>query len=163
RSSLVINGFVLFFLLGTPRFAYRIWKDGGFDHLLERSNGGRAGVILVGADDAAELFLRDMARGATAPYRVEALIDPSGPHIGRRIQGVPVVGNLNEAAPMIDRLVAKGTPPQRLIVTDDSLDGDAIAQLLDLAETKGLTLARLPKLTELKPGARSERFTVRPI
>src|SRR5262249_19624138 len=49
------------------------------------------------------------------------------------------------------------------IVTDDSLDGAAIAQLLDLAETRGLTLARLPKLTELKPGARSERFAVRPI
>src|SRR5262249_8528884 len=159
----VINGFVLFFLLGTPRFAYRVWKDGGFNHLLERSNGGRADVILVGADDAAELFLRDMARGASAPYRVVGMVDPSGQHIGRRVQGVPVLGNLSGPARMVARLIAKGTPPQRLIVTDESLDGAAIAQLLDLAETRGLTLARLPKLTELKPGARSERFAVRPI
>ena len=163
RSTLVINGFVLLFLLGAPRFAYRIWKDGGLDHLLERSHGGRASVLLIGAGDGAELFLRDMARGTTAPYRVVGLIDPSGQRVGRRIQGVPVSGNLDAASAVIDRLVAKGDAPQRLIVTDDSLDGAAIAQLLELAESKGLTLARLPRLTELKPGARSDRLAVRPI
>jgi FlaA1/EpsC-like NDP-sugar epimerase len=163
RSTLVINGFLLLFLLGGPRFAYRIWRDGGLDRLLERSHGGRATVLLIGAGDAAELFLRDMARGATAPYRVIALLDPSGQRIGRRIQGVPVVGGLAEAASAIDRLVARGDAPQRLIVTDDSLDGRAIAQLLDLAQAKGLTLARLPRLTELKPGTTADRFVVRPI
>ncbi|MGH6883751.1 MAG: polysaccharide biosynthesis protein, partial [Hypericibacter sp.] len=163
RSTLVINAFVLLFLLGAPRFAYRIWKDGGLDHLLERSHGGRASVLLIGAGDAAELFLRDMARGTTAPYRVVGLIDPSGQRVGRRIQGVPVSGPLEAAAAVIDRLVAKGDAPQRLIVTDDGLDGATIAQLLDLAESKGLTLARLPRLTELKPGARSDRLAVRPI
>ena len=163
RSTLVINGFLLLFLLGGPRFAYRIWKDGGLDRLLERSHGGRATVLLIGAGDAAELFLRDMARGATAPYRVVALLDPSGQRIGRRIQGVPVAGGLAEAASVIDRLVARGDAPQRLIVTDDSLDGRAIARLLDLAQAKGLTLARLPRLTELKPGTVVDRFAVRPI
>ncbi|QEX19981.1 polysaccharide biosynthesis protein CapD [Hypericibacter terrae] len=163
RSTLVINAFVLLFLLGAPRFAYRIWKDGGLDHLLERSHGGRASVLLIGAGDGAELFLRDMARGTTAPYHVVGLIDPSGQRVGRRIQGVPVAGNLDAAAEVIDRLVAKGDAPQRLIVTDESLDGAAIARLLELAESKGLTLARLPRLTELKPGARSDRLAVRPI
>jgi O-antigen biosynthesis protein WbqV len=163
RSSLVINGFLLVFLLGAPRFAYRILKDGGLAHLLERSHGGRANVLLIGADDAAELFLRDMGRGATAPYHVVGLLDPSGQRVGLRIQGVPVAGSLEDAASIIDRLTAKGMAPQRLIVTDDSLDGEVIARLLDLAESKGLTLARLPRLTELKPGARSDRFAVRPI
>jgi O-antigen biosynthesis protein WbqV len=163
RSTLVINGFLLLFLLGGPRFAYRIWKDGGFERLLERSHGGRATVLLVGAGDAAELFLRDMARGATAPYRVVALVDPSGQRVGRRIQGVPVAGSLAEIAPMIDRLIARGDAPQRLILTDDSLDGRSIARLLDLAQSKGLTLARLPRLTELTTGADADRFAVRPI
>jgi O-antigen biosynthesis protein WbqV len=163
RSTLVINGFLLLFLLGTPRFAYRIWKDGGLDHLLERNHGGRASVLLIGAGDAAELFLRDMARGTTAPYRVVGLLDPSGRRAGRRIQGIPVWGGLAEAGPVIDRLIARGEPLQRLILTDESLDGAAIAQLLDLAQGKGLTLARLPRLTELKPGMEAERYAVRAI
>jgi O-antigen biosynthesis protein WbqV len=163
RSTLVINGFLLLFLLGGPRFVYRIWKDGGFDRLLERSYGGRATVLLVGAGDAAELFLRDMARGATAPYRVVALLDPSGQRVGRRIQGVPVAGASSDAAPVIDRLIARGDAPQRLILTDDSLDGQSIARLLDLAQSRGLTLARLPRLAELTTSADSDRFAVRPI
>ncbi len=36
RSFLIINWLVLAFLLGAPRLLYRVFKDRGFDHVLER-------------------------------------------------------------------------------------------------------------------------------
>jgi FlaA1/EpsC-like NDP-sugar epimerase len=163
RSALVINGFLLLFLLGAPRFAYRIWRDRSLEHLLERETGGRATVLLIGAGDAAELFVREMARDRAAPYRVVGMLDPAAARIGRNIQGVAVLGGLGQAAAAIDRLAAQGRAPQRLIVADDAVDGAALAGLLDLAEAKGLTLAKLPRLTELKPGVGEDRYAARPI
>lgn len=163
RSALVINGFLLLFLLGAPRFAYRIWRDRSLEHLLERETQGRARVLLIGTGDAAELFVREMARNRAAPYRVVGMLDPTGRRVGRSIQGVAVLGGLGQAAAAIDRLAVRARAPQRLIVTDDAVDGAALAELLDLAEAKGLTLARLPRLTELKSGTGEERYATRPI
>src|SRR3546814_13222246 len=53
RSWLVITWFVLIFLLGAPRMLYRVFKDQGFRHLLERDRHRRVPVLLIGAGDAA--------------------------------------------------------------------------------------------------------------
>src|SRR5206468_3059527 len=37
RSTMLINWFVLIALLGAPRLGYRLFKDRGLDHLLERT------------------------------------------------------------------------------------------------------------------------------
>ena len=67
RSMLVINWFVLVALLSGPRLLYRVLKDQSFRHLLERSSGGkRVPVLLVGADDAADVFIREMSRDPAA-------------------------------------------------------------------------------------------------
>ena len=153
RSTLVINWFVLMALLGAPRFAYRVMKDGGLTHLLERGDPLRASVLLIGADDAAELFTREMARSPQAPYRVIGIVaagDGATRRIGQRIHGVPVLGALDELPDVIERLAARETAPQRLIVTRDDLDRDALARLLEIAEAHGMTLARLPRLAGLE-------------
>ena len=41
---------------------------------------------------------------------------------------------------------------QRLVLTVENLDGTVIRDLLAVAEKRGLTMARLPRLAELKAG-----------
>src|SRR5919106_5277622 len=69
RSWFIIDWFVLIFLLGAPRMVYRVFKDRGLDHLLERESHIRIPVLLIGAGDAADLFIREMDRDQTAAYK----------------------------------------------------------------------------------------------
>jgi len=151
RSSLVICWFVLIFLLGAPRLLYRVFKDRGFDHVLERA-AYRVPVLLVGAGDAAELFIRDVLRSRHGPYQPVGILDEKGTRVGRQIHNVPVMGNLDRLEDAVAMLRRRGKAPQRLIVTRP-LAREQMARLLDAAEAYGMTLSRLPRLTEFKSGA----------
>ena len=163
RSMLAINWLVLIFLLGAPRFVYRILKDGGLAHVLERGNGLRVPVLLVGAGDAAELFIREMARDRAAPFQVAGILDMDARRIGQRIHGVPVLGDIAAGQRVIDGLRRRERSPQRLIVTRETAPPQ-LRRLLDLAEANGMTLARLPRLAELQSGdGAASPVQVRPV
>ena len=93
RSYLAINWFVLMALLGGPRFLYRLFKDRRIDLRLEDIGTPRIPVLLVGAGDAAEEFIRSLSRAADANYRIVGIVSESENRVGRNIHGVPVLGN----------------------------------------------------------------------
>jgi O-antigen biosynthesis protein WbqV len=151
RSALAINWFVLAFLLGAPRFLYRVLKDRGFNHLLERQSLLRTPVLLAGFGDAADSFIREMARDPHAPFLPVGLLDLSGRRTGQSVRGVPVLGDLAGAPAALARLARRGGPaPQRLIVALEHLPRRDLAALLELAERHGMTLAQLPPKGELR-------------
>ena len=151
RSFLIIDWFVLIFLLAAPRLLYRLVKDGGARHVLERRS-YRIPVLLVGASDAAELFIRDVQRTRENAYEPVGILDETGQRVGRRIHGVPVLGGVTKLETAIAHLARRNKAPQRLIVTH-RLPRAQMLHLLDAAEANGMTLARLPRLTEFKAGA----------
>ncbi|MFQ5467609.1 MAG: polysaccharide biosynthesis protein, partial [Kiloniellaceae bacterium] len=161
RASLIINWFVLMSLLGAPRVLYRIFKDRGFDHVLRREDRRRTPVLLVGAGDAAEVFIREMARDRIAPYDVLGVVDEKGTRVGRRIHRVPILGHLDDLARVVSALEKTGRGPQRLILTPRPAR-DELALILDVADAKGMTIARLPRLTDLRSGE-DQRIELRPV
>jgi O-antigen biosynthesis protein WbqV len=161
RSFLVINWLVLAFLLGAPRLIYRVFKDRGFDHVLERHAKARVPVLLIGVGDAAEVFIREMARDRDAPYEVIGVVDEKGTRVGRRIHGVPILGHVDDLLGILERLTGRGRRPQRFILTKRPTR-EAFERILDLADARGMTIARLPRLTEFRSGE-AERFEPRPV
>ena len=161
RSVLIINWFVLLALLGGPRFFYRSWKDRRRAVKSAASGQARIPVLLVGAGDEAELFIR-ATTAADAEYRAVGLISERGARVGRNIHGIDVLGATDELDAVVGQLRAKGNAPQRLIVTDHRLDGAVMRRLLDDADRLGLALARIPRLTDLKDGV-DDKLTIRPI
>ncbi|ARJ66578.1 nucleotide sugar dehydratase [Magnetospirillum sp. ME-1] len=161
RSVLFINWFVLMALLGGPRFVYRMFKDHRQSRKRAESDHVRVPVLLVGAGDEAELFLR-AARSPDAEYRAVGLLSSRGARVGRHIHGIDVLGSTDEMADVVTSLRQKGQAPQRLVITDHRLDGAEVRQLLDEADRLGMTLARIPRLMELKDGV-EERVTMRSI
>lgn len=149
RSTPVINWLLLIFLLGGPRFVYRVFKDRHLGNLLQ-SGTPRVPVLLVGASDAAEMFIRDMNRDVAAPYRVVGMVDTKDHRVGRRIHDVDVLGDLDGIPEVVAKLEKRGRRPQRLIVTKTNIEPDKLRQLLDLAEQQGMTLGQLPRLTDFK-------------
>ena len=148
RAALLINWPLLIFLLAGPRFLYRALKDGNWRAAFERDADTRIPVVLVGAGDAAEMFIRDQSRGRNANYRVVGIVDDKPNRIGRDIRGVRVMGTIGELDQVITALDKKGRRPQRLIIASDRIDRMIVRDLLDKADAWGLTLARVPRLTD---------------
>ncbi len=161
RSSLVINWFVLMALLGGPRFLYRWLKDRRIDFHLEDPARPRIPVLLVGAGDGAELFIRSLARDGGG-YQVVGIASETRGRVGRRIHGVEVLGTTDDLPAVVSKLEKQGRRPQRLILTKERMDGARIGALLGRAAELGMTLARLPRLTDFRQGA-GDTLEVRPV
>jgi FlaA1/EpsC-like NDP-sugar epimerase len=160
RTVVIINWFALLTLLGGPRFLYRMFKDAR-RAAKHAAGSDRVPVLLIGAGDEADLFIR-ATRAPDAEYRVVGLISEKGARVGRNIHGVDVLGSTDDLEAAVEQLRGRGQAPQRLIITDHRLDGAEIRRLLDDADRLGMGLARTPRLTNLEDGV-SDTVTLRPI
>jgi FlaA1/EpsC-like NDP-sugar epimerase len=156
RSTLVINWFVLVALLAVPRIAYRLFRDGRVDRVFERDAHRRIPVLLVGASDGAELFINEMRRDRRANYEAIGIVGLNNTRVGRSIHRVPVLGTLEALPVIVERLAKTDRRPQRLILTQPNLDGSVVRSVVDQASALGLAVARMPRVTELKPGVTDE-------
>jgi O-antigen biosynthesis protein WbqV len=162
RSLPVLNWFVLAFLLGAPRFAYRLWRDRSLANVLD-SGQKRIPVLLAGSGDAAETFIRATERSQQSEYTVVGLVSEKPQRVGMRIRHAPVLGTLEQLPEVLRRLKARGgARPRRLILTRDDMPRPLVRQLLEQTQAMGLTLARLPQMTELREGV-EDAVKVRPI
>jgi len=149
RSTLVINWFVLMALLGGPRFLYRRFKDRYIGQQADSAH-RRVPVLLIGAGDAADLFIRGMTGSLDAAYQPVGIVDDKGGRVGRNIHGVHVLGTIDDIPAIMDKLEHDGKRPRRLIVTKDDIDGGAMRALVRLSDEIGAPLARLPRLTDFQ-------------
>jgi O-antigen biosynthesis protein WbqV len=164
RQVLPISGLVLLALLAGPRLLYRTVKDNAGGRGAEVAR--RTPVLLIGAGDGAELFIRAMASNPSPPYRVVGVLDDRGRALtGRMIRDIKILGHVDDLPATIERLARQGDRPQRLIVTRPSaeLDGAAMRRLVDLAQPFGFTIARMPALTEFRDAAADGRLKLQPV
>jgi len=142
-----VHALTLMVLLSVPRIAYRLMQENP-----ERDGEGQD-VLLVGAGEGADLFLRALAADRAAPWRVAGLLSLGGSQTGRRIHGHAILGSVDEAAAVLARLRAAQRLPASLVVTEADLTGAALAQLMDVADREGLRVFRAPRPTALDPAA----------
>ena len=161
RSLPLINWFVLIALLGAPRFVYRMFKDRRIELKFEREDRQRVPVLLVGAGDAAELFLRDVAR-SDSNYRVLGMISTTASRVGRNIHGTDILGLIEDIPEVVERLKRHDIAPQKLVITSERIAAGEVPRLLDMAEKLGMTLARLPSLSDFKAGT-GEIAAIKPV
>ncbi|MDA1097720.1 MAG: nucleoside-diphosphate sugar epimerase/dehydratase [Proteobacteria bacterium] len=164
RSAMLLNWPLLVAFLMSSRLLYRFSKDGNLRAVFERADDGLVPVLLIGAGDEAETFIRVLARDRLTGYRVVGIVDHKRTRIGREIRGVTVLGGLDEIEAVVKHLERKGRKPQRLIITWPKLDGATIGRLLEQAENLGLSLSRMPRLTELQSSGKGEmKLEVQPV
>lgn len=148
RSSSILQFFILVALLAGPRMLYRSWKDGSLVAALKRGEDRRVPVVLIGSGLAADTFIREMQRG-DATYRVVGIIDDSAGRHGRDLRGIRVLGRLTDL-PAIVADMREIDQPRRIIVADDRLQGRAMRDLVETAAPLGISVARLPRMTEFR-------------
>ncbi len=129
-------------------------------------------VLLVGAGDGADLFIRALTGERSPIYRVMGILSLRSRQAGRRIHGAPILGTVDEAGAVLERLRAEGRLPALIVVADAQVPGSALEGLLDAADRHGVPLRRVPRLTTLDPprrradrleGAETPRLQLRPV
>ncbi len=154
-----IHALALMVLLSLPRIGYRLMKE-------NPDRQGEAGqpVLLVGAGDGADLFIRALAGDRAAAWRVGGLLSLGVAQTGRRIHGHPILGSVEDASRVLARLRAEEKMPAALVVTDAELAGPALALLMEVADREGLRVLRAPRPTALDPAqAGAARIELRPV
>jgi len=148
RSAPLIQWFLLMALLGGPRFCYRSIKDHHLSTIVNKISHRRVSVLLIGAGDTAETFIREQARDRNSAFNIIGVIDQDNGRVGREIHGVPVIAEITELDKILREYSDVGL--QRIILTNRDLAGETVREMLEIAEQHGITMARLPLLTELK-------------
>ena len=150
RSTLPINWLVLLAFLCGPRFIYRLTKDRRTSQSVKQKGRQRIPVLLIGAGDSAELFIRTVNRSRDSLWQVVGIIDEKFHRIGQNIHGITVLGGTDQIPDIVEDLIKKHPQPPRLIVTSHRMDGDQIQRLLDLSERMGIGLSKMPQPDDLK-------------
>ena len=163
RSTLWIDWFVLVALLGGPRLAYRLFKDRGLDHVLERVKHRNVPVLLISTKEGADTFIREMRRDPRAVYSVVGVLADTPSRVGREIYRVPVLGTIDDLEAVIARLDRRGKRPQKLIITAQNLPGAQVRRLLERADALAIPLARLPRLTDFQRNLDNPERVLEPI
>jgi FlaA1/EpsC-like NDP-sugar epimerase len=144
----VLHALVLMVLLSMPRIAYRLMQESP-----AQSAETAQTVLLVGANEGADLFIRALSASKDAPWRVGGLLSLGSAQTGRRIQGHPILGSLDDANSVLDRLRQEGRLPASLVVTDPDLPGQKLTDLMEIADRQGLRVFRAPRPTALDPAS----------
>jgi O-antigen biosynthesis protein WbqV len=144
--------FIMLAGLGGSRMLFRLSRERRLSALWERSGAGRVNVLLVGAGDEADIFMRAIGANPQSAYHVVGIVGENAKRVGRSIHGVDVIGSVDQLPAIVAKLREQMKAPSRLILTRavSRFNNALVSQLLEQATTLGLTLSRLPALTDVR-------------
>jgi O-antigen biosynthesis protein WbqV len=165
-AFVAVHALTLLVLLGAPRVAYRRLRERAAVRLPAAYASDATPILLVGAAEDADVFLRALAQDRHPTMRVEGLLAIGSGQIGRRLQGHPILGSIDNVGTVLDRLHDEGRLPETLVVATPDLAGPSLAILVDEAERYGLQVRRAPRPTSLdlaSPVDHPRQLELRPV
>ncbi len=142
RSVLVLDPLLLVLFMGGARFAYRAWKDHRLASVLVESRP----VLILGAGSAADFLLREFLRTPSGLQPVGVLDDAPDKH-GRLIQGVPVLGGMDQVARW-----SKLNNVKDVILAMPSASQSLRVRLAERCVGLGLNVLSVPSMEDLVQG-----------
>ena len=148
----VVHALTLMSFLGVPRVFYRLSRV----RLRTGAPAPVQSVLLIGAGEGADAFLRALAVERRTRIRVIGLLALGRNQTGRRIQGRPILGGVSELRRVLERLADRDRLPDALVVTEAALAGSRMAYLLEEAQRQNIPVRQAPRATELRDAASLE-------
>jgi FlaA1/EpsC-like NDP-sugar epimerase len=161
RSVPVILWFVTLTFVGGPRLFLRFVKEGRIDRFWLQQRQPRVNVLVAGAGDEAELFIRTALHDRQSPYHIVGVLDEKETRIGREIHNVSILGSMKDLRKVVKNLKRKGQLPQRLALSKTAGRIAGFDAFLSEAQALGLSLSSLPSATHLQ--GTSQQNDIRPI
>ena len=158
RSTMLIYFILLTILSGGSRISYRLIRDktlAPINNINERIN-----VLLIGASDEAEALIRSSHK-PDGPYHIIGIFDNDKNKLGRKIRGVDIIGSIEKVYETNSFI--KDKKITKIIIADKNITRKDIGLLLKYVDKIGISLARLPKISELNKALDSKSNEARPI
>jgi O-antigen biosynthesis protein WbqV len=158
----LLHAMVLATLLGIPRL---ISRAQALRRALEQASA--PAVLVAGSADQVDVFASALGRARKPPYRIMGILTRRTRQAGRRIQGHPILGAIEEAEEVLARLREEGRLPQLLVLASPDHGGPQLSQLLDAADRHGVAVRAAPQPTALahaaRDGAEGPKLDLRPV
>ena len=143
RSVLILDPLLLVIVMGGSRLGYRAWKEHRLASVLRP---GSKPVLIAGAGSAADFLLRELARNP-AGFHVVGLLDDSRDKRGRLVQGVPVLGPLDDVAQQAARMDVRD-----VVLALPSAAHEVRKRVTERCTEAGLNVMTIPSLEDLVAG-----------
>lgn len=143
RSVLVMLPVLLAFFMAGSRLAYRMWREHRVS-LYTRAQGDP--VIVIGAGDAASKLLKSLE--ASPLYKAVALLDDDPTKMGRVINGVRVLGRIDQYAD-----IARQFNTQTAIVALPGVRHEVRRHVVSVLSAAGARILTVPSFEELLSGS----------
>ena len=153
RSVLILDPLLLLILMGGSRMAYRAWKEHRLTSVLHPDS---KPVLVAGAGSAADFLLRELARNPSG-FHVVGLLDDSRDKQGRLVQGIPVLGTLDDIA-----AYAQSMGVDDVVLALPSIAHEVRKRITQICAEAGLNVLTVPSLEDLVAG-RVSVSSLRPI
>jgi FlaA1/EpsC-like NDP-sugar epimerase len=142
RSVLLLAPILLIAIMGGSRLAYRAWKE----HQL-RGGGAQdsAPVLILGAGDAAVNLIKSLS--SSRGWRVVGLLDDNATKLGRRIQGVSVLGRIDELPAYSSRYAVR-----QAIIAMPGTSHAARRRALEICTKAGIVAMTVPSYDDIVSG-----------
>jgi FlaA1/EpsC-like NDP-sugar epimerase len=143
RSVLILDPLLLVIAMGGSRLAYRAWKE---HRLASALHPGSKPVLVAGAGSAADFLLRELARNP-AGFHVVGLLDDSRDKQGRLVQGIPVLGALDDVAACAHKMEVDD-----IVLALPSAAHEVRKRITQACAEAGLNVMTIPSLEDLVAG-----------
>jgi len=101
RSIFVITGMLDVMLIGGSRMTYRLYRRLVLGRVIRLDNIKR--VLIVGAGDAGAMISKEMELHPELNYRPVAFLDDSEYKKGKKVNGYPVLGGIDDVADVVEK------------------------------------------------------------
>jgi FlaA1/EpsC-like NDP-sugar epimerase len=143
RSVLLLNMVLVIGLSLGMRLAVRLWRQ----MPLDRRNGERKRLLIIGAGDTGEALLREIRHSGRLNYHVVAFVDDDATKRGAYINGVPVLDSVAATPDVVARLRL-----DEIIVATPSASGAEMRTIIDACRSADVPFKVMPATWELLDG-----------
>ena len=160
RSTLIIYLLLLACFSGGSRVTYRLIRDRSLTTIYNENK--KIGVLLVGANDEAEAFIRSTSK-SNSPYNVVGILDNDKEKWGRKIREINILGSIKDIQKIRNKNTIISNKLTKIIIADRNIKREEIDYLLETTSSLGLSLSRIPKLSELDPTSIESVQKIKPV
>jgi len=157
RSTYIIAGMMMFFLIATSRYTYRFLRNkrspGNFNVFTSRGRSNSlvgsdvTKVMIVGAGSAGAEMIKEIKAHPEYNKKVVAAIDDNPQKIGKRIVGVKIYGDRSQI-----RIVARKRAIDEIIVAIPSASHKEVQAIINECNRTRCKIKVLPALIDLING-----------
>lgn len=154
RMVPILDTLILLSFLCIRSFAWRVIRD---EYLNLNTNEGKP-TLIIGAGKSGLMLNTEIRRQPELKLRTIGFLDDDPSKWGAHIQGIPVLGSIQE----LDAFIPKYRV-EEIIITIDGLSGKTVSQVIKVCESHKIHAKILPSISEIFAGKRSSFHELREV